>query len=116
MQSNILISGRPGIGKSTVIQKIIESLGSERAGGFWSGEIRQAGRRVGFSINTLYGLNGILAHVDFTTGPRVGKYRVNVSDIDNIAVPSMISAREAGKIIIIDEIASMELFSTKFIK
>ena len=47
-------------------------------------------------------------------GPSVGKYHVRIKDIDEIAVPSMLEAREAGKLIVIDEIASMELHSSSF--
>ncbi len=59
-------------------------------------------------------MTGILAHVGLNAGPRVSKYYVNVQDIDRIAVPAMREARENGKIIIIDEIAKMELFSETF--
>lgn len=114
MHSNILLTGRPGIGKSTAIKHIIEKLGADECGGFWSREIRQHGSRVGFAIVTLNGEKGILAHVKYDSGPRVSKYRVNLEDIDNIAVPAMERARSAGKIIIIDEIAKMELFSESF--
>ncbi len=114
MQSNILLTGRPGIGKTTAIRKIVDALGEKRVGGFWSSEMRKEGRRIGFSINTLSGINGVLAHIDFTFEPRVGKYRVNVQDIDEIAVPALASARKERRIIIVDEIASMELYSDKF--
>ena len=114
MNSNILLTGRPGIGKTTVVRRIVENIGINRMNGFWSSEIREKGKRIGFSINTLDGRVGILAHVDVKQGPRVGKYGVMIKDIDEIAVPSMIEAREAGKLIVIDEIASMELHSSIF--
>lgn len=108
------MTGRPGIGKTTVITKVIESLGRDRVGGFWSSEIRKSGRRVGFSIETVEGQRGILAHVNLEDGPRVGKYYVNVADIDQIAVPALRDALESNKIIVIDEIAKMELYSRLF--
>ena len=111
---NILLTGRPGIGKSTVIRRIALELGKERAGGFWSSEIRKGGRRVGFSLETTFGKIGTLAHVDLAEGPTMGKYKINLHDIDTIAVSSMTQARESGMIIIIDEIAAMELFSPSF--
>ncbi len=111
---NILLTGPPGIGKSTAIIRIAEALGPERAGGFHTGEIRERGHRVGFQITTLDGERGILAHIADREGPTLGKYRVNVPAIDNIAVPSMRHARESGRLIIIDEIARMEMFSTAF--
>ncbi|MFW9911912.1 MAG: NTPase [Candidatus Thorarchaeota archaeon] len=114
MRKNVVLTGRPGIGKSTVIRKIIHTLSLDSVDGFWSSEIREKNRRVGFSINTLSGGTGILAHIDLKTGPRVGKYRVNVEDLESLAIPTLVKARELGKIIVIDEIASMELYSPQF--
>ena len=111
---NILLTGPPRVGKTTAILRIVQDLGSGMCGGFWSEEIREQGRRVGFRVTTLEGEKGILAHVALRTGPRVGKYRVNVSDIDSVAVPAMERARRSGRIIVIDEIARMELYSSKF--
>ncbi|MFW9862420.1 MAG: NTPase [Candidatus Thorarchaeota archaeon] len=114
MRKNVLLTGRPGIGKSTVVKKIIHGLKPDSADGFWSAEIRENNRRVGFSINTLSGETGILAHVDLERGPRVGKYRVNIRDLESLAIPTLVNAREFGKIIVIDEIASMELCAPQF--
>lgn len=112
---NILLTGKPGIGKTTAIRRIVEGLKTNSVGGFWSTEIRENRRRVGFAIETLSGKTGILAHVNIEHGPRVSKYRVNVQAINSIAVPELMITRETGKIIIIDEIATMELFSQPFL-
>lgn len=114
MRYNILLTGQPGIGKTTTIKAIVDKLSPKSVAGFWSEEIRERGRRVGFGIETLSGKRGILAHVNLSDGPRVSKYRVNIEDIDSIIVPELAFARESGRIIIIDEIASMELHSQDF--
>lgn len=116
MMTNILLTGTPGIGKTTAIRKIVSNLDSTEVAGFWSSEIRIDGRRVGFAIETISGEKGILAHVDFKEGPRVGKYSVNVSEIESIIVPELVLARESGHIIVIDEIAKMELYSQRFLQ
>ncbi|UCH04768.1 MAG: hypothetical protein JSW05_01020 [Candidatus Thorarchaeota archaeon] len=102
------------MGKTTVIRRIAAELGVEKAGGFWSSEIRKGNRRVGFEITTLSGHRGVLAHVDIAGRPRVGRYGVNVEDINRVAIPALTRARESNRIIIIDEIASMELCSRHF--
>ena len=68
---------------------------------------------MGFSITTLDGREGILAHEDIKGRCRVGKYGVNLKDIDSIAVPSMIPIKK-DEIVVIDEIGKMECFSLKF--
>ena len=114
MNVNILLTGKPGIGKSTIIQKVLESIGTARAAGFWTLEIRIAGRRVGFSIQTVDGMVGTLADINLSSGPRVGKYVVSVEHVDEVAIPAMQRARNSDCVIIIDEIGSMELKSARF--
>ncbi len=111
---NILITGTPGVGKTTAIRRIVSKIGPSRTGGFWSEEIREGRHRVGFKIRTIDGLEGILAHVQLSAGPRVSKYTVNVTAVREIAVPAMRQARNEEKIVIVDEIAKMELFSPQF--
>ncbi|MHA1636834.1 MAG: nucleoside-triphosphatase, partial [Candidatus Thorarchaeota archaeon] len=100
---NILLTGKPGIGKTSAIKKIAESIGYENVDGFFSEEIRVKGRRTGFRIITFNGLEGVLARISQTDGSKVGKYRVCVSDIESVAIPSLEKARSTGKTIIIDE-------------
>jgi nucleoside-triphosphatase len=111
-KSNILITGAPGCGKSTVIEKVVERI-DHPATGFFTREIREKRRRVGFSIMTLDGRVGVLAHEDNESPWRVSKYGVNFQDIEEIAVPSMIPA-DNNEIVVIDEIGKMECLSLKF--
>ncbi|TFG09405.1 NTPase [Candidatus Thorarchaeota archaeon] len=113
---NILLTGQPGIGKTTAIRRIVSKIGPDKTGGFWSEEIREGRHRVGFKIRTIEGEEGILAHVQLAAGPRVSKYTVNVTAVREIAVPAMRRAREDGCIVVVDEIAKMELFSPEFRK
>ena len=114
LRRNILLTGRPGVGKTTAIRKIVDGLPETTTRGFLSYEIRERGRRVGFQIETLSGKKGTLAHVDLNTGFRVSKYHVSVEDIDTIIIPEIEDARKSNSLIIIDEIAKMELFSKLF--
>jgi nucleoside-triphosphatase THEP1 len=109
---NILFTGLPGCGKSTVIEKIVQRI-NRPSTGFFTREIRDRGRRVGFSITTLNGQYGILAHIDIRSHIRVGKYGVNIQDIDKIAVPSMLPEND-NVILVVDEIGKMECFSGLF--
>ncbi|MBU7044042.1 MAG: AAA family ATPase [Theionarchaea archaeon] len=106
---NILITGAPGVGKTTLIQTLIS--GCTTATGFYTREIREQNKRVGFAIETLCGKKGILAHIDIQSPYMVSRYGVNLSHIDTICVPSM---DLSGYPIVIDEIGKMELFSSRF--
>ena len=109
---NVLFTGAPGCGKSTLIEKLVKRSRSPKIG-FFTREIREKGHRVGFSIKPLDGKQGVLAHKEIDSPFRVGQYGVNIEDIDRIAVPSMIPAKE-DQMIVIDEIGKMECFSTLF--
>jgi nucleoside-triphosphatase THEP1 len=109
---NLLLTGPPGCGKSTVIEKLIARIDQSMTG-FFTRELRDRGRRVGFSIITLCGKQGVLAHERSRSPVRVGKYGVNVEAIDLIAVPSL-SASNPTEIVVIDEIGKMECESPRF--
>jgi len=115
MIKNIFISGKPGCGKTTLIMEIIKELDLD-AGGFYTTEIREKGIRRGFKIVTLDGREGILAHVNIESPYRVSKYKVNIKDLEEVGVKSILKALKENKIIIIDEIGNMEMKSLKFKK
>ncbi len=109
----ILLSGRPGIGKTTVIRKIASRLGAA-ARGFYTQELREKNRRVGFEVNPLGARPGTFAHVDFQTPYRVGKYRVDLEVLEKVGVQALEQALERGQVVVIDEIGKMELHSRRF--
>ncbi|MFN3531987.1 MAG: NTPase [Candidatus Brocadia sp.] len=113
MKKHILLTGKPGVGKTSVVKKIILLLEMD-AGGFYTEEIRELDRRMGFRIVTLDGEDGVLAHVEFNSNYRVGKYRVDLDSFEKVAIPALERAMKHNSIIVIDEIGKMELFSMKF--
>ena len=72
---NLLLSGRPGVGKTTLIKRLARAV-EPRGCGFYTDELRENGSRVGFAIVTLSGYRDVLAHVDYPEPQRVGKYGV----------------------------------------
>ncbi|HID96199.1 MAG TPA: NTPase [Candidatus Latescibacteria bacterium] len=113
MTDNILITGRPGVGKTTLIKKAIKTLG-KHTGGFYTEEIKSGGHRKGFRIRTLDGHEGILAHVDYKSKHKIGKYGINIKDLEEVAIPAVERAIAFTDLIIMDEIGSMELCSHRF--
>jgi nucleoside-triphosphatase len=113
VNKNILLTGEPGCGKTTLIQRVLARL-SHPAGGFYTEEMRNEGARQGFRLVTLDGEQAILAHVDYAGPPRVGRYGVDVAALDRVAVTSIRRALASNALVIIDEIGPMELFSPAF--
>lgn len=109
---NIFVTGPPRSGKSTLIETFVRQV-DRPVTGFFTSEIREGGRRVGFAITTLGGKTGILAHQGIKSRFQVGKYRVNLKDLEQIAVPSMRPSRP-GEMVVIDEVGKMECFSPLF--
>jgi len=112
--TNTLFTGPPRCGKSTLIRTIVQGLEKPMTG-FYTHEIREKGSRVGFAITTMDGREGILAHMRMEGPVRVGKYGVNIEDINRIAVPSMVPSGP-DEIVVIDEIGKMECLSPLFKK
>jgi len=113
----LFITGRPGIGKTSVLLRAVKELESKgyRIGGMLSREVREKGVRIGFEIVDFHsGRKGWLAHVHQPVGPKVGKYRVNLKDLNLIGAGSIRDAVKNAQIVIIDEIGPMELFSQAF--
>jgi nucleoside-triphosphatase len=109
----LLLTGPPGIGKTTVTQRVLSGI-EISAGGFYTQEIRRGGRRVGFSLKTLEGEGGILAHIDNRGEYRVGRYGVDIEHFETMILPVLGQALREKEIIVIDEIGKMELYSQAF--
>lgn len=114
----VFISGRPGVGKSTILDKARAMLqaGGYRVGGVSCPEVRKSGVRTGFRIvDVASGMSGVLSEVNpGWDGPRVGKYTVNLRDLDDIGVRALDHAIREADVITIDEVGPMELMSKPF--
>jgi nucleoside-triphosphatase len=113
MQTNWLLTGRPGVGKTTLVRRVLQQLAHLPAAGFYTQEIRSDGRRVGFRVVTLSGEEGTLAHVEIQSDRRVGRYGVDVVAFERAALPSLEPATGAA-LVVVDEIGKMECFSRAF--
>ncbi|MDX1624860.1 MAG: NTPase [Gemmatimonadota bacterium] len=110
---HLLLTGRPGVGKTTVLRTVAERLEGERIAGFLTEEIREGGRRVGFrGIPLGVGEAVTISHVDFS-GPTVGKYGVDVGAVDRLVEANL----ENGEpdLYLVDEIGKMECLSERFV-
>lgn len=110
MRKNILITGMPRSGKSTLLKKLITNF--EKKVGFVTNEVRKGSERVGFELETHNGEKSMLASVDFKTNFKVSRYFVDIKNLDEI-IPS-VDRFDEGDFLFLDEIGQMELFSEEF--
>jgi nucleoside-triphosphatase len=108
-----LLTGRPGTGKTSLIKEAVSGLG-DRAGGFYTEEIRVQGEREGFRIVSLDGPSAVLAHTGTGSPYRVSKYGVDLQSMENVGVSSLERALRSCQVVVVDEIGRMELFSDRF--
>jgi nucleoside-triphosphatase len=112
-------TGEPGCGKSTVLKRSGELLSRNglKVGGMLTSELREHGTRIGFRVEDfITHEQGMLASVRGNEGPRLGKYTMNLRDLDRIGVGAIRRAIEAADVILIDEIGPMELHSSRFVE
>jgi len=117
---HLLIVGRPGIGKTTLLQRLTTSLRSHPTlrsrpiDGFLTEELREEGQRMGFWLSPLDGRQVLLAHRHWDQGTRIGMYKVNVSVLETVAVSVIRRGLSQASLLFLDELGKMELCSKSF--
>ncbi|KAI4331358.1 hypothetical protein MLD38_029549 [Melastoma candidum] len=120
----LLVTGAPGVGKTTLITRVFEALKASnpnlKVEGFYTREIREGGgQRVGFEVVTLDGQTAPLASCTISTSdslrwPTVGRYKVDIASFESLALP-VLQVKEDTDLYIIDEVGKMELYSSSFL-
>jgi nucleoside-triphosphatase len=117
-KANILITGPPGCGKSTLIARVTKGLQTKgvKIGGITTPEFRtESGRRAGFLIRDIAtGKEAKMAAIGFHSKIHVGKYGVDTAAVRDIGVTAIEQAVKAADIVVIDEIGKMELSLPEF--
>lgn len=111
---HLLIAGRPGVGKTTLMKRLTQALPPTAIDGFLTEEFREEERRLGFWLSPLDGRQVLLASRTMAQGVRVGPYRVNPSVLEDVAVPVIRRAAERALLLFLDEVGRMELCSKPF--
>ncbi|XP_005177692.2 cancer-related nucleoside-triphosphatase homolog [Musca domestica] len=117
--SILLLTGPPGVGKTTLVRKVCQELLETHrinCNGFYTEEVRDSNRqRIGFDVITIAEKKTAkLARVDANIkGPYVGKYGVFVKDFEDTTLP-LLRQSQTLQLLVMDEIGKMELKSKRF--
>jgi nucleoside-triphosphatase len=109
----LLLTGPPGVGKTTVVRRVAAQLEKRQLRGFYTEEIREGGERRGFRLRGFQGQERVIAHTAFPKIHRVGKYGVNVAAMDDAA--ALLAPDPAARAYLVDEIGKMECLSERFV-
>jgi nucleoside-triphosphatase len=113
--TNLLLTGVPGCGKTTLLERVAEHLGDLRLAGFLSLELREHGQRVGFEAAGLGGRRAILAHVRFGSPVLVGRYGVEADRLLPLIEEELLRPPGTVDAYLIDEIGKMECHCRHFV-
>ncbi len=113
---HILLTGLPGCGKTTVVRKTLELLGGVKAAGFYTIELREGGRRVGFDAVGLGGMRVPLARAGARAERRVGRYGVLIEQFEQLLTEEFDSSGTEPHLFVVDEIGKMECYSDRFVQ
>jgi len=115
MTRHILLTGLPGVGKTTIIKQLAHSLVTHQPDGFFTQEIRENGIRKGFELVTLDGRRHLLSHVNIPGHHRVGRYGVDLAGFEKL-LETLDLRHSPSQLVILDEIGKMECLSQRFIE
>lgn len=119
MRRFVLLTGRPGVGKTTAVGRAVRQLQEDGVDvlGFWTEEVRDNdGRRTGFDIVRVDGSRVALSRKGEESDVRVGSYAVRVGEAGRAFVTIASEVRSAGPddVAVIDEIGPMEVAIDSF--
>lgn len=114
---NLFITGKPGCGKTSLLREICLPF-MDSIGGFYTEELREndGKSRSGFRLKTFDGREGLLAKKGMKSSHKLNKYGLDLDVLDKIGVDSVQKALQNKKVVVIDEIGTMEVFSELFRK
>lgn len=112
----LFLTGIPGVGKSTLLGRIVDSLyqsTSLKIAGFITRDVRNTdGNRIAFETTTLdKSKTGQLA-----TKNNDGTYKLNHETMNTVVIPTIQEAMETADLLVVDEVGPIQLQNTEFQK
>lgn len=115
MKKNILLTGPPGTGKTSIIRKLCEVFKEFNPAGFYTIGVVEDGSKAGVLIFNLQGDSRILASTTLKSRYAVGRLRVDVKSFDSLLEDVFFTEKKIG-LYFVDGIDKLECQSRKFSK
>lgn len=124
MKKNIILTGLPHSGKSTLLLNLLDKI-QFRENALITKEILEGSVRAGFKMCTplpfdsVNSTSSVIAHIAFPKKTQVGKYGVNIDQIDFWANKYIYQLEKVNRgyiagVNFLDEVGQMQLFSEAF--
>lgn len=111
----IFLTGRPGVGKTTVVMRTLERLQGIPVRGFYTCEVRDSGRRIGFdAVGLSTGRRVPLARKGVESPYTVGRYAVMLEEFESLFIEELGSEGLEKTLVVVDEVGKMECYSPLF--
>ncbi|MFA6073151.1 MAG: nucleoside-triphosphatase [Candidatus Woesearchaeota archaeon] len=110
MRKNILLTGMPRSGKSTLLERIV--LEQQNKVGLLTREVREDGERIGFEEINHLGEKALIASIYFKTNVQISKYFIDFQNLNKLI--SSVSEFNKSNFLYLDEIGQMQMYSDKF--
>ena len=116
MWVKIGLTGLPGVGKTTVIEKVLDIVGDRhRVVGFITEAVRDDGRITGFNIHNLKtGDISEMANENIESSVKIGRFGVNLSVLEDVC-RSILEDLDDATLVVIDEVGKIESTNQFFV-
>jgi len=111
---NILITGKVGVGKTTIVKSLLSQL-SIRWGGYITERIKEGKTTIAHEMVTSDGRREVFADRRWTHLPQYGQMGIQVEVFERLGVETLRKARQTADLIIMDELGVMEANAKHFI-
>ncbi len=111
--SSLIITGEIGIGKTTLLKKILFEKNLHYTG-FFTEKIIENQKIVGYKISEINRNSQTFAHINFESQKRFYHFGINNSVFEEYGVQILDRSLSSGKLIVLDELGVIEQTSKKF--
>ncbi len=115
MIKNLLLTGAPGTGKTSLIRKLSEIFKEFNPTGFYTAEVVEDGAKSGILVFNLQGDGRVLAGTNLKSRYVVGRYRIDMKSFENL-LDDVFSPEKKTSLYFVDGIDKVECQSRKFSK